>query len=99
MKAAILSDFKVFQFCYQRKLFKTYSNPDIKVINYSDVLAHVYLTENNFCSRHTLTLNLLQSELLLPIPRNAEESDHGCTSMTYFENADDNVMLTSQKPC
>ena len=41
----------------------------------------------------------LQSELPRPIPRNSVESDHGCTSSIYFDNAGDNVTLTSQKPC
>ena len=48
----------------------------------------------------------LQSELPRPIPRNSLESDHGCTSSIYFDNAVDNVTLmlynvalTSQKPC
>ena len=47
-----------------------------------------------------------QSELPRPIPRNSVESDHGCTSRIYFDNAGDNVTLTlynvtltSQKPC
>ena len=47
-----------------------------------------------------------QSELPRPIPRNSVESDHGCTSGIYFDNAGDavtltlyNVTLTSQKPC
>ena len=47
-----------------------------------------------------------QSELLRPIPRNSVESDRGCTSRIYFDNAGDNVTLmllsvtlTSQKPC
>ena len=46
----------------------------------------------------------MQSELPRPIPRNSVESDHGCTSRIYFDNADDdvpltlyNVPLTSQK--
>ena len=49
---------------------------------------------------------LSQSELPRPIPRNSVESDHGCTSGIYFDNAGDyvtlvlyNVTLTSQKPC
>ena len=49
---------------------------------------------------------VVQSELPQPIPRNSVESDNGCTSRIYFDNADDNVMLTlynvtltSQKPC
>ena len=29
-----------------------------------------------------------------PIPRNSVESDHGCTSRIYFDNADDNLTLT-----
>ena len=40
------------------------------------------------------------------IPRNSGESDQGCSSMIYFDNAGDNValtlynvMLTSQKSC
>ena len=39
------------------------------------------------------------SELPRPIPRNSMESDHGCTSRIFFDNAGDNVTLTSQKPC
>ena len=35
-----------------------------------------------------------QSELPRPIPRNSVESDHGCTSRIYFDNAGDNVTLT-----
>ena len=48
----------------------------------------------------------VQSELPRPIPHNSVESDHGCTSGIYFDNAGDNltltintVTLTSQKPC
>ena len=33
------------------------------------------------------------SELPRPIPRNSVESDHGCTSRIYFDNAGDNVTL------
>ena len=40
-----------------------------------------------------------QSELPPPIPQNSVESDHGCTSRIYFDNAGDNVTLTTQKPC
>ena len=47
-----------------------------------------------------------QSEIPRPIPRNSVESDHGCTSRIYFDNAGDNVTLTlynvtltSQIPC
>ena len=47
-----------------------------------------------------------QSELPRPIPRNSVESDYGCASRIYFDNAGDdvtptlyNVTLTSQKPC
>ena len=50
--------------------------------------------------------NHCQSELPQSIPRNSVGSDHGCTSRIYFDNANDNVMLTlynvtltSQKPC
>ena len=57
--------------------------------------------------------SLYYSELPLPIPQNSVESDHGCTSRVYFDNAGDNVTLTlynvtltlynvtltSQKPC
>ena len=35
-----------------------------------------------------------QFELPRPIPRNSVESDNGCTSMIYFNNAGDNVTLT-----
>ena len=35
-----------------------------------------------------------QSELPKPIPGYSAESDHGCTSRIYFDNADDNVTLT-----
>ena len=47
-----------------------------------------------------------QSELPRPILQNSVESDHGCTSRIYFDNAGDNmtltlynVTLTSQKLC
>ena len=47
-----------------------------------------------------------QSELPRPIPLNSVESDPGCTSRIYFDNAGChvtltlyNVMLMSQKPC
>ena len=47
-----------------------------------------------------------QSELPLPMRRNSVDSDHGCTSRIFFDNAGDNVTLTlynmtltSQKPC
>ena len=47
-----------------------------------------------------------QSKLPRSIPRNSVESDHGCTSRIYLNNAGDNVTLTlynvtltSQKPC
>ena len=50
--------------------------------------------------------SFLQSELPQPIPQNSGESDHGCKSRIYFENAGDNVTLmlynvtlTSQNPC
>ena len=36
----------------------------------------------------------MQSELPRPIPRYSVESDHGCTSRIYFDNAGDNVTLT-----
>ena len=55
---------------------------------------------------HNCLLHSPQSELSWPIPQNSVESDHGCTSMIYFDNAGDNlsltlynVTLTSQKPC
>ena len=35
-----------------------------------------------------------QWELPRPIPRNFVESDHGFTSMIYFDNSGDNVTLT-----
>ena len=41
----------------------------------------------------------IQLELPREIPRNSVESDRGCTSRIYFDNAGDNVTLTSQKPC
>ena len=37
---------------------------------------------------------LQQSELPQPIPRNSVESDYGCRSRIYFDNADDNMTLT-----
>ena len=47
-----------------------------------------------------------QSELPRSIPQNSVESDHGCTSRIYFDNAGDDVTLTiynvtlkSQNPC
>ena len=42
---------------------------------------------------------LIQSALPRPIPQDIVESDHGCTFRIYFDNAGDNVTLTSQKPC
>ena len=33
------------------------------------------------------------SELPWPIPRYSVESDHGCTSMFYFDNADDSKTM------
>ena len=39
----------------------------------------------------------MQSELPRPIPRNSVESDHGCTSSIYFDNAGDNVTMTLYK--
>ena len=48
----------------------------------------------------------MQSELPGPIALKSLESDHGCTSRIYFDNAGDNMMLTlynvtltSRKPC
>ena len=48
----------------------------------------------------------IQSGLPRPIPLNSVESDQGCTSRIFFDNAGDNVTLTlynvalvSQKPC
>ena len=35
-----------------------------------------------------------QSELPRPILRNSVESDQGCTSRIYFDNASENVTLT-----
>ena len=42
----------------------------------------------------------------IQIPGNSVESEHGCTSRIYFDNAGDNVTLTlynvtltTQKPC
>ena len=47
-----------------------------------------------------------QSEVHRPIPGNSVESDQGCTTRIYFNNAGDNmtltlynVTLTSRKPC
>ena len=34
-----------------------------------------------------------QSELPRPIPQNSVESDHGCASRKFFDNAGDNVTL------
>ena len=52
-----------------------------------------------------ISYKISQSELPPSIPRNSVESDHGCTSRIYFDNAGDNVTLTlynvtltSQKP-
>ena len=52
-----------------------------------------------------ISIHQNQSELSRPIPRNSVESDHGCSSRIYFDNAGDNVTLTlynvtltSQKP-
>ena len=38
-----------------------------------------------------LLTQIVQPELPRPISRNSVESDHGCTSRTYFDKADDNV--------
>ena len=40
-----------------------------------------------------------QSELPRPIPWHSGESDHRGSSRIYFDNAGDNVTLTSQKTC
>ena len=47
-----------------------------------------------------------KTETYRPIPRNSVESEHGCTSRIYFDNAGNNmtltlynVTLTSRKPC
>ena len=42
----------------------------------------------------TLMINT-QSELPRPIPRNSVDSDYGCTSRIYFDNAGDNMTLAS----
>ena len=69
------------------------------------------LTLNVLCCRVTVivlffVLVLPQSDLPRPIQRNSVESDNGCISRIYFDNAGDNVTLTlynvtltSQKPC
>ena len=36
----------------------------------------------------------MQLELPRQIPRNSTESNHGCTSRIYFDNAGDNVTMT-----
>ena len=46
----------------------------------------------DFVPRHKLKLHR-------PISQNSMESDHGCTLRIYFDNAGDNVTLTSRKPC
>ena len=62
--------------------------------------------EGNATTTYHRPVHGTQSELPRSIPRNSVESDHGCTSRFYFDNADGNmkltlynVTLTSQKPC
>ena len=64
------------------------------------------VNQTNTPTYDILVLIVYQSELPRPIPQNSVESDHGCISRIYFDNAADNVMLTlynmtltSQKPC
>ena len=48
-----------------------------------------------FSSYHKRVIILiLQSELPRPIIQNSVESDQGCTSRIYFDNAGDNMTLT-----
>ena len=49
-------------------------------------------------ANQTADWSVLRSELPRRIPGNPVESDHGCTSRILFDNACDNVTLTSQKP-
>ena len=65
-------------------------------------------TFDNYCRKSHVADNFahLQSELPRQFPRNSVESDHGCKSRIYFDNAGDNVTLTlynvtltSQKLC
>ena len=55
---------------------------------------------------HMGLYSMSQSEMPRPIPRNSVESDLGCLSRIYVDNAGDNVMLmlhnvtlASQKRC
>ena len=64
------------------------------------------LFQKGSCKLVTDVMVITQSELPRPVPRNHVESDHGCTSGIYFDNAGDNVRLTlynvtltSQKTC
>ena len=53
-------------------------------------------TSNSLNCTHTQSMDQIkmQSVLPRPIPQNSMESDHGCTSSIYFDNAGDNVPLT-----
>ena len=69
-------------------------------------LTRLTMAQRLFSLALTESVIYKQSELPRPIPRNSVESDHGCTSSIYFDNAGDNVTLTlhnitltSQKPC
>ena len=88
---------------------------DIKRHSHSILYLHVYPwcmdshddAPSFLCIYPNITyMYLSQSELPRPIPRISMESDHGCTSRIYFDNAGDNVTMrlynvtvTSQKPC
>ena len=70
------------------------------------VIQHDYIVSHKIANKSVNEKEVTLSELPPPIQRNSVESDHGCTSRIYFDNAGDNVMLTlykvmlmSQKPC
>ena len=59
-----------------------------------------YIRGKSFEQFKTLPINSIYTyELPIGIPRNSMESDRGCTSRIYFDNAGENVTLASQKPC
>ena len=45
-------------------------------------------------TEHDIFVRVYQSELPRPILQISLESDHGCKSRIYFDNAGENVMLT-----
>ena len=53
-----------------------------------------YCSDNTIAKKSESFHQKRQSKLPRPIPRNSLESDHGCTSRIYSDNASDNVALT-----